>query len=165
MKKSKTKLLALLCILILVILFFLFDLHEMFAFENLNNLRTQLDYHLDTSPLITTTIFFLIFVIGVSLSLPVAGILTIIGGAVFGLLWGTIIVVIASCLGACISFLISRYLFKDYVQDRYGEKIRVINEGIARHGAVFLFSLRLFPVIPYFIINAVMGLTSISCTV
>ncbi|NNE36926.1 MAG: TVP38/TMEM64 family protein [Gammaproteobacteria bacterium] len=93
------------------------------------------------------------------MSLPVAGILSITGGALFGLLWGTILVSIAGATGATIAFLLSRYLFREYVQTHYGDRLTAINEGIKENGNIYLLTMRLVPVIPYFIINAAMGIT------
>jgi uncharacterized membrane protein YdjX (TVP38/TMEM64 family) len=159
MNKAKIQVSLLVGILILIVSFFIFDFDAVLSFENLKQLRSQLEHYQSTSPIITVIFFFLIYVTGTGLSLPVAGILTIASGAIFGLLWGTVIVSIAGTLGATIAFLISRYLFRDYVQDRYAEILSFINAGMQRNGKLYLLSLRLFPVIPYFIINAVMGLT------
>jgi len=95
------------------------------------------------------------------LSLPGAAILTLVGGAVFGLLWGTVIVSFASTLGATLAFLASRFLLRDWVQARFGERLKPINEGVAREGAFYLFALRLVPAFPFFMVNLVMGLTPI----
>jgi pyruvate/2-oxoglutarate dehydrogenase complex dihydrolipoamide dehydrogenase (E3) component/membrane protein DedA with SNARE-associated domain len=87
--------------------------------------------------------------------------MTLAGGAVFGLLWGTVIVSFASTLGATLAFLASRFLLRDWVQQRFGDKLRPINDGIAREGGFYLFALRLVPAFPFFVINLVMGLTAI----
>ena len=96
-----------------------------------------------------------------ALSLPGAAALTLAGGAVFGLLAGTLLVFIAAPIGATIAFLVSRYLFRDYVQRRFADKLAVINKGIDEEGAFYLFTLRLVPLFPFFVINIVMGLTTI----
>src|SRR5206468_1011962 len=80
-------------------------------------------------------------------------------GALFGLLWGTVIVSFASSIGATLAFLTARYLLRDWVQARFGDKLKPINDGVAREGAFYLFALRLVPAFPFFVINLVMGLT------
>ena len=104
-------------------------------------------------------IYFLIYVIAASLSLPGAVILTIAGGALFGLLTGTLIVSFASTIGATLACFVARFLLRDWVQGKFGDRILKINEGIEKEGAFYLFALRLIPVFPFWIINLVMGLT------
>jgi len=98
--------------------------------------------------------------IGVTtLSLPGAAVLTLAGGALFGVVLGTIIVSFASTIGATLACAVSRFLMRDWVQEKFGEKLAVINTGIEKDGAFYLFSLRLVPVFPFFMINLLMGLT------
>jgi len=104
-------------------------------------------------------IYFFIYVIAASLSLPGAVILTIAGGALFGLLTGTLIVSFASTIGATLACFVARFLLRDWVQGKFGDRVLKINEGIEREGAFYLFALRLIPVFPFWIINLVMGLT------
>ncbi len=106
-------------------------------------------------------VYGLIYIAVTALSLPGAAILTLAGGAVFGLFWGTVIVSFASTIGATLAFLAARFLFKDSIQARFGERLQAINEGIEREGAFYLFTLRLVPLFPFFVINLLMGLTSI----
>ena len=87
--------------------------------------------------------------------------MTLAGGAVFGLLWGTVIVSFASTIGATLAFLASRFLLRDWVQEKFGDKLKPINEGVAREGAFYLFALRLVPAFPFVAINLAMGLTPI----
>jgi pyruvate/2-oxoglutarate dehydrogenase complex dihydrolipoamide dehydrogenase (E3) component/uncharacterized membrane protein YdjX (TVP38/TMEM64 family) len=105
--------------------------------------------------------YFLIYVAVTGLSLPGAAILTLVGGAIFGLVEGVVIVSFASTLGATLAFLASRYLLRDWVQGKFGDKLKPINDGVAREGAFYLFALRLVPAFPFFVINLVMGLTPI----
>ncbi|MGH8462359.1 MAG: FAD-dependent oxidoreductase [Stenotrophobium sp.] len=105
--------------------------------------------------------FFLIYVVATALSFPGATVLTLAAGAIFGLLWGTVLVSFASTLGATLAFWASRYLLRDAIQSRYGDKLKSINEGVAKDGAFYLFTLRLVPAFPFFLINLVMGLTPI----
>lgn len=105
--------------------------------------------------------FFALYVAVASLSLPGAAILTLAGGGIFGLGWGLLLVSFASTLGATVSFLAARFVLRDTVQARFGERLASINQGVARDGALYLFSLRLIPVVPFFVINLAMGLTSL----
>jgi pyruvate/2-oxoglutarate dehydrogenase complex dihydrolipoamide dehydrogenase (E3) component/uncharacterized membrane protein YdjX (TVP38/TMEM64 family) len=104
--------------------------------------------------------FFLIYVACTALSLPgAATLLTLLGGAVFGLLWGTLLASFASSLGATSAFLLSRFVLRDWVQRRFGRQLRGINDGVAKEGAFYLFTLRLIPAVPFFAINVAMALT------
>ena len=105
--------------------------------------------------------YMLIYIVATALSLPGAVILTLAGGALFGLVTGTIVISFASTIGATLACLVSRFLLRDWVQTRFGEKLQRINEGIEQEGGFYLFTLRLIPVFPFFIINLAMGLTRI----
>lgn len=109
-----------------------------------------------------TIVYFLIYVLATSLSLPGAAILTIAGGALFGLFTGTVIVSFASALGATAACLVSRFLLRDWVQGKFSDKIMKVNEGIEKEGPFYLFTLRLIPVFPFWVINLVMGLTGMT---
>jgi uncharacterized membrane protein YdjX (TVP38/TMEM64 family) len=111
------------------------------------------------APLQAASVFFLVYSAVTALSLPVATVLGLVAGALFGRVLGTVLVSGASTVGATIAFLISRYLLRDWVQSRYADRLRVINEGIERDGPFYLFMLRLTPVVPFFLINLGMGLT------
>jgi len=102
-----------------------------------------------------------VYVLVAALSLPGAVILTLAAGAIFGLLWGTFIASFASTLGATLAFWSARYLLRDWVQARFGDRLKPINDGMARDGAFYLFTLRLVPVFPFFLINLLMGLMPI----
>jgi dihydrolipoamide dehydrogenase len=109
-------------------------------------------------------IFFALYVAVTGLSLPGAALLTLIAGAIFGLLWGTLIVSFASTLGATLAFLVARFLLRDWVQSRFSEKLKAVNRGVAKDGPFYLFTLRLVPLFPFFVINLVMGLSPIRAT-
>jgi hypothetical protein len=113
------------------------------------------------NPLQTVAAFFVIYVATTGLSLPGAAILTLAAGAIFGLLLGTLIVSFASSIGATLAFLASRFVLRDAMQAKFGDKLKAINAGIDKDGAFYLFTLRLVPAFPFFVINLVMGLTSI----
>ncbi|HJS36976.1 MAG TPA: FAD-dependent oxidoreductase, partial [Burkholderiales bacterium] len=110
-------------------------------------------------PMQTVGGYFLLYVVVAGLSVPGAVPLTLAGGAVFGLLWGTVIVSFASTLGATLAFLVSRFLLRDAVQARFGAHLRTINEGVAKEGGFYLFTLRLIPAIPFVAINVAMAMT------
>jgi len=141
--------------------FYAFDGHQLLRPENLRDVLARVQAHHQSSPLQTGLIFFVVYVAVTGLSLPGAAVMTLVGGAIFGLLWGTVIVSFASTFGATLAFLAARFLLRDWVQARFGEKLKPINEGIAREGALYLFALRLVPAFPFFAVNLLMGLTPI----
>jgi len=105
--------------------------------------------------------YFVLYVLVAGLSLPGAVPMTLLGGAIFGLLWGAVLVSFASSLGATLAFLASRFILRDWVQQRFGRQLRAINDGVAKDGGFYLFTLRLIPAIPFFAINLAMGVTPI----
>ncbi|MEJ2592473.1 MAG: VTT domain-containing protein, partial [Candidatus Thiodiazotropha sp.] len=155
------KLALLLIVAALVAAFFLFDLGSYLTFESLKSSRDQIIAWREARPLLAVVIFFLVYVAVTALSLPGATIMTLAVAAVFGFFWGLVLVSFASTIGATLAFLISRFLLRDWVQSRYGERLKAINAGMERDGAFYLFSLRLVPLFPFFIINLLMGLTPI----
>jgi pyruvate/2-oxoglutarate dehydrogenase complex dihydrolipoamide dehydrogenase (E3) component/uncharacterized membrane protein YdjX (TVP38/TMEM64 family) len=158
---SKSKLLVLAVIAAAITAFFVFDLKQYVSLDYFQAQRAAIEAQVQAYPLRTALLFFGAYVAVTGLSLPGAAIMTLIAGALFGLLWGTVIVSFASTLGATLAFLASRFLLRDWVQQRFGDRLRPINEGIAREGAFYLFALRLVPAFPFFVINLVMGLTPI----
>ncbi|WP_434149484.1 FAD-dependent oxidoreductase [Methylocaldum gracile subsp. desertum] len=141
--------------------FFAFDLQRFFTLETLKAQQEAIAAYRTAHPFLAITIYGLLYVAVTGLSLPGAAVLTLAGGAVFGLLWGTVIVSFASTIGATLAFLASRFLFRDAVKARFGERLKAIDSGIARDGAFYLFTLRLVPAFPFFVINLLMGLTAI----
>jgi pyruvate/2-oxoglutarate dehydrogenase complex dihydrolipoamide dehydrogenase (E3) component/uncharacterized membrane protein YdjX (TVP38/TMEM64 family) len=113
------------------------------------------------NPVLVIGIFFLVYLVSTAFSLPGAALLTLLGGALFGVVTGTIVVSFASTIGATLAFLGSRFFLRDWVQGKFGDRLKAINEGVAKDGAFYLFSLRLIPVVPFFVINLAMGLTPI----
>jgi dihydrolipoamide dehydrogenase len=158
---SKTRLALLTAIAAAIALFFAFDLGQFFSLEHFKSKQAEIMAFYHANPWQTALVFFAIYVAVTGLSLPGAAIMTLVAGAIFGLLVGTIIVSFASTIGATLAFLASRFLFKDAVQRKFGDKLRAINAGIQREGAFYLFTLRLVPLFPFFVINLVMGLTPI----
>ena len=158
---KKSKLLVFIVIAAAIAAFFVFDLKQYFSLDYFKSQRAAIDAYVAGSPLQAAGIFFVTYVVVTGLSLPGAAIMTLVGGAVFGLLWGTILVSFASTLGATLSFLASRFLLRDWVQGKFGDKLKPINDGVAKEGAFYLFALRLVPAFPFFVINLVMGLTTL----
>ncbi|MBK7300117.1 MAG: TVP38/TMEM64 family protein [Moraxellaceae bacterium] len=113
------------------------------------------------SPVMVAFTFALAYVVVTAFSLPGAAVMTLASGALFGLVWGAVIASFASSIGALLAFSASRYLLKDMVQTRFGSHLQAINDGVAREGAFYLFTLRLVPLFPFFLINLLMGLTPI----
>jgi uncharacterized membrane protein YdjX (TVP38/TMEM64 family) len=114
----------------------------------------------ETSPLATAAVFFLVFLVGTSCSLPVAGVLSVASGIIFGTLTGFLISSAATCLGGTIALYATRFLFYDLVERRFSGQVEMVNKGINKEGAFYLFGLRMIPVIPFWLLNLVMGLTS-----
>ncbi len=144
-----------------VLLFFIFDLQRFLTLEYLQASRESFAATYTESPLTVSLIYFLIYVASTALSVPGAVVLTLAGGALFGLGWGLVLVSFASSLGATLAMMASRFVLRDAVQNRFGSQLQRINDGVEKQGAVYLFTLRLVPVVPFFVINLGMGLTPI----
>ncbi len=153
------RLLVLALILVLVASFFVLDLHHYLSFEVLEAQRTALRELVAAHPLETAAAFVVGYVVVTGLSLPGATVLTLAGGAIFGFVWGAVLVILASNLGAALAFLVARFLAREWVQRRFQSRLAPINRGIERDGGFYLFSLRLVPLFPFFLINLGMGLT------
>jgi pyruvate/2-oxoglutarate dehydrogenase complex dihydrolipoamide dehydrogenase (E3) component/uncharacterized membrane protein YdjX (TVP38/TMEM64 family) len=145
----------------IVVLFFVFDLGHYLTLDYIKAQQFQIEHYYSENRILTLVLFFIVYVIVTGASLPGAAILTLAGGAIFGLATGLLLVSFASTVGASLAFLFSRYLFRETVQARFGNSLKSINDGIAKDGAFYLFALRLVPAFPFFVINLVMGLTSI----
>ncbi|MDH4172350.1 MAG: FAD-dependent oxidoreductase [Betaproteobacteria bacterium] len=158
---NRTRLVVIAVIVVVVGAFFAFGGHRYLTLEQLRAQQNAAQQVFQTHPWQTALAYFAVYVAVTGLSLPGAAVLTLFGGAVFGLLWGTVIVSFASSLGATLAFVVSRFLLRDWVQGRFGDKLKPINDGVAREGAFYLFALRLVPAFPFFVINLVMGLTPI----
>ena len=148
-------------IVALVAAFFAFDLGRFFTLEFFRSRQLEIDAYVRGHPFASAAIYFAIYVAVTGLSLPGAVVMTLAGGAVFGLLWGIVIVSFASSIGATLAFLSSRFLLRDWVQGKFGERLKPINSGIEKEGAFYLFALRLVPAFPFFLINLAMGLMPI----
>lgn len=140
---------------------FMFDLGQYLSLETLKMQQAGIAHAYDGNPLLVIGVFFLVYVGLTALSFPGAAVLTLAAGAIFGVFIGTLIVSLASTIGATLAFLASRYLFRETISARFGSQLRPMNDGIRQDGAFYLFSLRLVPVFPFFLVNLLMGLTPI----
>ncbi len=166
--KKRNKLIVVAVIIVAIVALILIGRSQdvaLFDYLDLQYLKAQqdtIDAYFEAHPLLTASVYFAIYVLVAAFSLPGAAVMTLAGGAIFGLLWGTVIVSFASSIGATLAFLVSRYLLRDMVQTRFGDKLKAVNAGIEKDGAFYLFTLRLVPVFPFFVINLVMGLTPLA---
>ncbi|MCP3957904.1 MAG: FAD-dependent oxidoreductase [bacterium] len=162
MKISATTLKKLAIVLVLIGLFVVFfqqGWHEQITFENLKSRQGELRASVEENQALWVVGFALAYIVMAAAQLPGAALMTIAGGVLFGLVLGTLVVSFASTIGATVAMLVSRYLFRDSIQKRYGHKLRAFNEGIKKEGGFYLFTLRLIPVVPFFLINLGAGLT------
>jgi pyruvate/2-oxoglutarate dehydrogenase complex dihydrolipoamide dehydrogenase (E3) component/uncharacterized membrane protein YdjX (TVP38/TMEM64 family) len=157
MNLKKTGLLLLL--LLAIASYFYFDLGQYLTLDSIKQRQAGLTAAFAEKPVLVAASFLLIYVAVTALSIPGALLLTLLGGAIFGLVKGTILVSFASSIGATLAFLASRFLLRDTVQSKFGDKLEAINKGVEKDGAFYLFTLRLIPVFPFFAVNLLMGLT------
>lgn len=155
------QLLVLSILLVLIGLFFSFDLHHQLTLENLKSQQLAIENYRQAHPVLAIVAYAMLYIAVTGLSLPGATVLSLAGGAMFGLLPGLLIVSFASSIGATLAFLAARFLLRDWVKSRLSARLQVINEGVNRDGGFYLFSLRLVPLFPFFLINLAMGLTPI----
>lgn len=145
----------------LLALFFGLDLGRFLSLAAIKNSQADLLAWRDGQPLVAGLLFFAGYVAVAALSLPGAAVMTLAAGALFGLGWGTLIVSFASSIGATLAFLAARWLLGGWVQSRFGDRLATLNAGIAKEGGFYLFTLRLVPVLPFFVINLAMGVTTL----
>lgn len=148
-------------VVILIVCFFLLDLDRLLTLQAVKDGQAGFAELRASNPVVVAGAFFMLYVGVTALSLPGAAIMTLAGGALFGLVTGTLLVSFASSVGATLAFLTSRFLLRDAVQRRFGNRLKPINEGMQRDGAFYLFTLRLVPVFPFFLVNLLVGLTPI----
>ncbi|WP_439112753.1 FAD-dependent oxidoreductase [Hydrogenophaga sp.] len=153
------KVLLLIAVLLGIVAFFALGLDRYFSLAFLKESQASLAALREQQPLQLALGFFLVYVAVTALSLPGAVIVTLAGGAIFGLGWGLLLVSFASSVGATLAFLTARFLLRDSVQSRFGQRLADVDRGIQKDGAFYLFTLRLIPVVPFFVINLLMGLT------
>ena len=157
MKNKKT--LVLLALIALIALFFIFDLGRFFSLAYIKAQQGNFAELYAQRPVLVISAFFVIYVAVTALSLPGAAIMTLVGGAIFGLGVGSLIVSFAASIGATLAFLAARFVLGESVQNKFGARMAEINKGVEKEGAFYLFTLRLVPLVPFFVINLVMGLT------
>lgn len=153
------KIALLLVVLALVGAFFVFDLGRFFDLAWFKAQQQMLNEHVAAAPWAAAAIYFVVYVAVTALSLPGAAVMTLAGGALFGFWVALVLVSFASSLGALLAFLIARFLLRDWVQAKVGKSLDAINRGVERDGALYLFTLRLVPAFPFFVINLAMALT------
>ena len=160
MKPRLRQIIVLLAIVAALAAFFALDLGQYLRLDWLKSQQVTLTAWRDARPLTSAAVYFVLYVAVTALSLPGAALMTLAGGALFGLGWGTLIVSFASSLGATLAFLVSRFLLRDWVAQRFGQRLAAINAGVQREGAFYLFTLRLVPAFPFFLVNLLLGLTT-----
>ncbi len=144
-----------------VVLFFALDLGRYISLEFIKQSQGEFTRLYQHKPVPVSLGFLAIYILVAALSLPGAAILTLAGGAAFGLVWGTVLVSFASTIGATLAMLAARYILRDSIERRFGKRLGAVNKGIEREGALYLFTLRLIPAMPFFVLNLLMGLTRI----
>ncbi|MEF2146249.1 MAG: TVP38/TMEM64 family protein [Desulfovibrionaceae bacterium] len=155
------RLLVLVVVVALVFCFFLFELDAYLSLSELKHSREALAAFIDLHPLGSAAVYLLIYIAVTGLSLPGAVPVSLAGGALFGLWQGVVLASLGSTTGAALACLVARYLLRDWVQSRFGPRLKRIDSGLEREGALYLFTLRLIPIFPFFLINLAMGLTRI----
>ena len=145
----------------LVVAYFFFGLGDYLTVEGIKQVAGDVGAYYERNPAQVIAGFFLVYVAVAAASLPGAAVMTLAAGALFGVLVGTIIVSFASTLGATLAFLASRYVLRDGIEARFGERLRTVNQGLESDGAFYLFTIRMIPLFPFFVVNLVMGLTRI----
>ena len=160
-KKLVQRLSIVAAIIVLVILFKILGLGQYLTLDYLKASQDKFAQLYANHRLVVIAVYMTVYIIVTALSLPGAVVMTLAGGALFGFWIGVIVVSFASTIGATLACFVARFLLRDWVQNKFGGKLSAINKGIEEEGAFYLFSLRLVPIFPFFVINLVMGLTSI----
>lgn len=161
MKKRTLKYLLAAVIVLAIAAFFALGLQNAFTLVGIKERQHEFQQYYQQSPVFTLLLFGLTYIAVTALSLPGAAIMTLAAGALFGFLPALILVSFASSIGATLAFLASRFVLRDWMQERFGDKLSTINEGMKREGAFYLFAIRLTPLFPFWLVNLLMGLTSI----
>jgi uncharacterized membrane protein YdjX (TVP38/TMEM64 family) len=153
------KIIIVLVIVGLIIAFKVFNLGEYLTLSYIKESQAKFQVLYSENRGAVIAGYMVIYILVTSLSLPGAAIMTLAAGALFGLVVGTIVVSFASTIGATLACFVSRFILRDWIQGKFGEKLKTINEGIEKEGSFYLFTLRLIPIFPFWLINLVMGLT------
>ncbi len=160
---TRSRWLALFAVAFAVATFFYFDLDALLTLENLKAEQASLEAQIAEQPALFVTGFFVIYVLATAVSLPgAATALTLVAGALLGLVWGVVFVSFASTIGATLAMILARWLFKEEIERRFASQLATINRGIEKDGAFYLFTLRLVPIFPFWAINILMALTRMS---
>ena len=158
-KKIFNKIIIVAVVIAVIVAFKLLHLGDYFTLVYIKESQKQFGILYGEHRLTVIAVYMFIYILVTSLSLPGAVVMTLAGGALFGLLTGTVIISFASTIGATIACAVSRFILRDWVQGKFGDKLKIVNEGVEREGAFYLFTLRLIPVFPFWLINLVFGLT------
>ncbi|SHO22296.1 Putative uncharacterized protein, partial [Moritella viscosa] len=161
-QRSHSKKIIIFVIIAVFSLWYGFDLNQYASLEQIKALQQTSGGYIRQHQAFAMFVFFISYVLITGFSLPGAVLLTLLGGGLFGFGYGLLLISFASSIGATLAFLVSRYLLRDYVQKKFGARLDAINKGMKKEGNFYLFSLRLIPVFPFFLINILMGLTKIS---
>lgn len=160
-KKIVNKVLIVVVIVGLIIAFKVFNLGQYITLSYIKESRDKFELLYGEYPVAVIVLYMGMYILTTSLSLPGAAVLTIAGGAFFGLWVGTFVVSFASSIGATLACFVSRFLLRDWIQGRFADRIKKVNEGIEKEGAFYLFTIRLIPVFPFWMVNILFGLTKI----
>lgn len=161
---NKTKLIVAALIALAILSYFTLDLGQYMTLEFAQSRLSSIQNYKNENFAQAAILYFVGYVIVTSLSIPGAIIITLLGGAIFGVLWGTLLVSFASSLGATLAFLVSRALLRDWVESKFGGYLAPLNKGLEKDGSFYLFSIRMVPLFPFFLVNLLMGLTAIRTT-
>lgn len=149
-------------VLVAVVVFLGIEFSQYLTLENAKAQQANLSHYIEQNLLYSALIYFVVYVVVTAFSIPGAAVVTLLGAALFGFWFSLALVSFASTIGATLAFLSSRYLLRNWVQQRFSDKLNSINAGVKKDGAFYLFTLRLIPIFPFFLINLLMGLTPIS---
>ena len=148
-------------IIVLIVLFKVLGLGQYLTLDYLKSSQEKFTILYNNNQIPVIAVYMLIYIAVTALSLPGAAVMTLAGGAMFGFWVGFVVVSFASTIGATLACFVARFLLRDWIQNKFGDRLTAINEGIAKEGAFYLFSLRLVPIFPFFVINLVLGLTNL----
>ena len=158
-KEHINKIIIVIVVIGLIAAFQIFNLGDYLSLSYLKESQEKFQVLYSENSAAVIAGYMLIYIIATSLSLPGAAVLTLAAGALFGLITGTIIVSFASTIGATLACIVSRFILRDWIQNKFGDKLKTVNEGIEKEGALYLFTVRLIPIFPFWLINLGMGLT------
>lgn len=159
MPVSRFRVVALALVTSLVLAFFALGLHHEVSYDRFLTRRGALEAYRSAHPAVTALIYFVTYVAITALSLPGAAVMTLAGGALFGFVQALLLVSFASSIGATAAFVLARFIARDWVQRRFGHRLRGISAGVQREGAFYLFAIRLVPAFPFWLVNLAMALT------